>query len=460
MSASTVHIVGSGLVGPLMAIYLAKKGFRVHLFERRPDMRKTTIAAGRSINLAITGRGWKALEEVGLKPQVSTISIPMKGRMVHHLNGETELQPYSQKENEVIYAASRGMLNMMLLDAAEAHPNVTIEFNQRCIHYDLDNHCLTMETEHTGHTRTVQAEVVLGADGAWSAIRRAMLDRVENFNYAQSFLEYGYKELYIPPTESGDYRMEPHALHIWPHKHYMMIALPNTEGSFTVTLFYPYEGRESFANLTTPETVSTFFNAQFPDAVPLMPTLLEDFFHNPTGALVTIKCYPWHADGRALLIGDAAHAIVPFFAQGMNSGFEDCSVLNSLITSESPDWASVFKQFTQARKPNADAIADMAVENFVEMRDSVTDPHFLLKKQVGFELEKRWPERFIPRYSMVVFRPDISYAQAKHWGAIQDEILETLCQGISAPDQVDWTLAESLLARLNDVPEAQSAMSV
>lgn len=444
----TVHIAGAGLVGPLMAIYLAKKGFNVELFERRGDMRKTGAAEGRSINLAITARGWRALEEVGLKDEISAISIPMKGRMIHDAEGKTSLQPYGQKEGEVIYAASRGLLNIMLMDAAEALGNVNIHFGRRCAAYDINSGALTLADEVTGATETIDTEVVIGADGAGSAVRKAMEENLSGFTQSQSALDYGYKELVIPPTDDDGFHIEPHALHIWPRKQYMMIALPNTEGSFTVTLFYPYKGEESFEMLKTPKEVHDFFTREFPDAVPVMPTLAEDFFTNPTGALVTVKCAPWHVGGRAVLIGDAAHAIVPFFAQGMNSGFEDCAELNRLITSDNPDWEKVFADFGKARKPNADAIADMAVENFTEMRDSVTDPMFLLKKKVGFELEKRWPERFIPRYSMVIFHPDIPYAEAQRRGALQDKILNKLCANISSPEELDWEEAEKLVKQI------------
>jgi kynurenine 3-monooxygenase len=443
-----VHIVGAGLVGPLMAVYLARKGFNVTLHERRPDMRKTKISAGRSINLALTARGIKSLDEVGLRDTVMKIAIPMKGRIVHDIQGNCDLQPYGQKEHEVIYAASRGLLNQMLLDAAEAHKNVRIFFDRRCADYDIDKGLLTFIDETSGREDKVEASVVVGADGSGSAIRKAMQGKVGNFAYSQSFLEYGYKELTIPPKEGGGFRIEPNALHIWPRHSYMMIALPNTEGSFTVTLFYPNKGKDSFEQLETHEAVKEFFFREFPDAAPHMPELEQDFFANPTGALVTVKCSPWNADGKAVLIGDAAHAIVPFFAQGMNSGFEDCAALNSLITSSSPDWKDVFDRFGQLRKPNADAIADMAVENFFEMRDSVTNPQFLLRKKVGFALEKRWPGKFIPRYSMVIFHPEIPYAEAQRRGALQDRILDRLCANISTPDQVDWTEAETLLRQM------------
>ena len=446
--SSKIHIVGGGLVGPLAALFLAKKGFQVELYERRPDMRRVNIPAGRSINLAVTARGLKALDEIGLREKVMEIAIPMRGRMIHDRSGKTSLQPYGQKDDEVIYAASRGLLNKMLLQETGANDNINITFNCRCTHYDIDSKTLSFVDEVTQEQKKIKAEVVLGADGAWSAVRKAMFEKVQNFNYSQNFLEYGYKELEIPPAEDGGFRMEKNALHIWPRNNYMMIALPNTDGSFTLTLFYPFEGRESFASLKTPQDVMDFFKRDFPDAVPMMPTLVEDFFNNPTGALATIKCNPWHVGGQAALLGDAAHAIVPFFAQGMNSGFEDCSTLNSLVTSANPDWASVFKKFNELRKPNTDAIADMAVENFVEMRDKVTDPHFILKKEVGFALEKRWPKAFVPRYSMVIFRPEIPYSEARRLSEIQDKILEALCEGISTANDIDWGRAETLIRQI------------
>lgn len=439
MTAQKIHIVGGGLVGPLMAVYLAQKGFTVEMFERRPDIRQANISAGRSINLAVTARGLKALEEVGLKSAVLKIAIPMKGRMIHDQEGKTSFLSYGQKEDEVIYAASRGLLNKALLNAADAYKNVNMHFNQPCTAYDPPSSSLTFAD------KKIKADIVIGTDGAGSVLRRALQGSNKNFNYSQDSLEYGYKELVIPPSGGGGFRMEKNALHIWPRKSHMMIALPNTDGSFTMTLFYPLEGKDSFANLKTEKDVISFFEKDFPDAVPLMPTLAGDFFTNPTGALTTIKCFPWHEGGKAVLMGDAAHAIVPFFAQGMNSGFEDCATLNSLINSADPDWESVFKEFGRLRKPNTDAIADMAVENFIEMRDSVTNPKFALKKQVGFALEKRWPDKFIPRYSMVIFHPEISYAEAQRRGDIQDKMLDELCADINSADQLDWAKAEKHL---------------
>ncbi len=445
-----VHIAGGGLVGPLAAIFLARRGIKVTVFERRADLRKGGVPAGRSINLALTARGLQALERAGLKDKVMEITLPMKGRMVHDTDGKTQLQPYGQKDTEVIYAASRGLLNAMLLDAAEAEENITLLFDQRCTGCDLQDGTLYFTDENSGAQSTVSADAVLAADGAWSAVRRTMLESVPNFNYAQNFQDYGYKELEIPAGPNGTFLLEQNALHIWPRKSYMLIALPNTDGSFTCTLFYPYKGENSFESLTTPEDVTAFFRRDFPDAADLMPDLTEEFFDNPTGALVTVKCSPWH-HGKTCLIGDAAHAIVPFFAQGMNSGFEDCLILDDLLAARgtAPDWPTLFAEFKTRRKPNTDAIADMAVENFIEMRDLVTDPHFLLKKEIGFALEKRWPDRFVPRYTMVIFRPDIPYDEARRRSIAQDGVLEELCRGIKSADDIDWEKADALLRDLD-----------
>lgn len=447
MSTQTVHVVGGGLVGSLTAIYLARAGFPVELHERRPDLRSAHAPAGRSINLVVTARGLRALEEVGLKERVLKIALPMKGRMLHDEEGGTSFVPYGQKEGEVINAVSRGLLNRLLLEAAGEYKNLDIHFERRCAGYDLKTSVLHFVDEKTGQDEHIAASVVIGADGAFSAVRRSMLENVMNFDYSQAFLEHGYKELVIPPADGGGFRIDPGALHIWPRKSFMMIALPNTDGSFTCTLFLPLEGGQSFARLQTPGDLQDFFLHVFPDALELMPTLAEDFFANPVGSMVTLRCHPWHAGGRATLIGDAAHAIVPFFGQGMNCGFEDCAALGALIgRNKNPDWETVFAALESARKPNAEAVADMALENFIEMRDSTASPEFQLRKQVGFELERRFPRRFIPRYSMVVFHPEISYAEAQRRGRIQDRILDALCAGLAAPERTDWRKAERLMA--------------
>ncbi len=439
-----VHVIGGGLVGALTSIFLAKRGFEVSLFERRGDMRKLAVEAGRSINLAVTARGLKALDEVGLKRDVLDLAITMKGRMVHDMAGNTTFVSYGQKENEVIYSVSRGELNKLLLTKAGEYSNVHLRFDQRCVEHDLESNQISFTDEVSKQTHNVQAKVALATDGAWSVARQAMLANVKNFNYAQNFESYGYKELVIPAAAGGAFQLEKEALHIWPRQSFMLIALPNLDGSFTCTLFLAYEGAVSFAALKTATDVNAFFAREFAGALALMPTLAEDFFRNPTGALTTIRCAPWHVDDKLLLLGDAAHAIVPFFGQGMNCGFEDCSTLGVLLDAES-DWRSLFQKLEAERKPNADAIGTLALENFVEMRDTVADAKFQLKKRIGFELEKRYPDRFIPRYSMVVFHAEIPYADAYQRGIEQEVILDALAAGIADISKIDWSHAERLM---------------
>jgi len=446
MTKETIHLVGGGLVGTLTAIFLAQRDYNVVLYERRGDMRKENVDYGRSINLVVTPRGLVALDRVGLKDSVLELAIPLQGRMLHDQKGAETYVPYGHKEGEVINAVSRSLLNMRLLDAAEALDNITMHFNMPCTGYDVANKMI-----HFGDKK-VQADVTIATDGAFSAVRRALFDQVMNFNYAQSFLEHGYKELVIPPHEDGSHRLQKDALHIWPRGDYMLIGIPNIDGSFTGTLFFPYEGDPSFASLQTPDQVRAFFGNIFPDAVPVMPDLVDDFMNNPTGALATIKCYPWHVGGQVMLLGDASHAIVPFYGQGMNSGFEDCTalgdVLDSMPESDATDWESVFEKLGAARKPNTDAIADMAVDNFVEMRDTTADPKFQLKKEVGFKLEDKFGDRFIPHYSMVMFHPEIPFAEAKRLGAVQDKMLDELCANINSPDELDWEQAERLVKQI------------
>lgn len=443
MDKQVIHVLGGGLVGTLTAVFLAKRGFKVNLYERRGDMRRMRVDAGRSINLVVTARGLVALERVGLKEAILDLAIPLEGRMLHDQKGAQTYVPYGHKEGEVINAVSRGLLNMRLLDAAEECANIDIHFDSHCTGYDIARKTISFKDG-----REVKADVCIGADGAFSALRRAMFDNVMNFNYAQSFLEHGYKELVIPPTDNGEHRIKNGVFHIWPRGDYMLIGIPNLDGSFTCTLFFPYHGNPSFDSLKTREDVLAFFNEVFPDAVPLMPTLADDFLGNPTGALATVKCTPWHIGGQACLIGDAAHAIVPFYGQGMNTGFEDCTALGDILDSGETDWEVIFGRLEKARKANTDAIADMAVENFIEMRDTTADPKFQLKKQVGFALENRFGGQFIPRYSMVMFHPEIPFAEAKRLGALQESILDELCANINTPEDLDWDQAGRLLKRI------------
>ncbi len=456
---SKVIVIGAGLAGSLLAINLAKRGMSVDVYESRGDMRLEGVAAGRSINLALSDRGIAALREVGMDEYMLAEAVPMTGRMIHSISGETKLLPYSGREGEYINSVSRGGLNIALINEAERYPNVKFHFNERCV--DLD--CKTGEARFsTG--KSVTGDTVIATDGAGSAVRQAMMNGgVERFDYSQSWLEAGYKELHIPPADGGGFLLEKNALHIWPRHQFMMIALPNFDGSFTCTLFLAHksspssegavdgasaDGRvlsseASFDALVDEAAVTDFFNREFPDAVPLMPTLIDDFFANPTGNLGTIKCFPWNAGGRALLLGDSAHAVVPFYGQGMNCSFEDVRVLNSLLpepgaraTGSKFDWERVFVEYGQLRKINTDAIADMAEENFYEMRDAVADPVFVRKRELETKLEQTYPDYF-SKYSMVTFREDLPYSVAKEKGNVQDKLLMDICSRVSSVAELD-----------------------
>ena len=437
-------LIGSGLTGPLLAISLVERGFEVELYERRPDMRRVPISAGRSINLALSTRGIHALREAGVFEQIRKIIIPMRGRMMHAVSGELTFMPYGKDETEVINAVSRAELNIALMNAAEAH-GVSIHFNHRCTGFDLRSGAVYVRNHDTGPRATIETNVAIATDGAVSAIRTAML-KVPRFNFSQQYLDYGYKELTIPAGPGGQHIFETHALHIWPRGTFMLIALPNIDGAFGCILFLPFDGDVSFTSLDTESKVQTFFATQFPDALAVMPDLKANFFANPTGAMVTVKCSPWHVDGKALLLGDAAHAIVPFFGQGMNCAFEDCTYFLELLDRLGPDWPRLFSEFENARKTDTDAIADLAIENFVEMRDRVADPRFLFRKKIELELEKKYPGTFVPKYAMVTFhRTPYSVAAAR--GAIQDRILGELCDSVQRIEDVDWQKADKLVHR-------------
>lgn len=399
-------IIGAGLVGALWAVFLARRGYAVKVFERRTDMRAAGYQGGRSINLAMSVRGWKALEQAGIREKIEQVAIPMPGRMMHAVTGELTFQPYG-KAGEAIYSVSRGGLNLELLRIAAEFPNVEFYFEHRCVEVDLQQPRITMEDLRNGEMKTLDAPLLFAADGAFSAVRYA-LQRTDRFDYAQEYLEHGYKELSIPPAAApGEspyfpYRMDPGALHIWPRGNFMVIALPNADGSFTCTLFLPFEGAVSFEQLQSDADILHFFQTYFPDTVALMPTLVADFRQNPTASLVTVKCKPWQWQNRILLIGDAAHAIVPFYGQGMNAGFEDCTMLDALYEDYAGDWSQIISAFAKQRQPDGDAIAELAQRNFIEMRDLVADPRFLLRKKIAAQLHARHPD-FLPVYSMVTF---------------------------------------------------------
>lgn len=451
-----------------MACYLARAGWRVSVYERRPDPRAAGYIGGRSINLALSARGLAGLRGVGLDEVVlAKDAIRMPGRMIHGVRSDERgvmsdegtvtasgsgthhssfithhspppiFQPYSKDPSDAINSVSRGGLNLTLLGAADAHENVSLHFGHACVDIDLEAPAAIFQTEEGPELR-IEADLVIGADGAFSAVR-ARLQKTDRFDYSQSYLEHGYKELHIPPAAGGGFAMDPNALHIWPRGGSMMIALPNRDGSFTCTLFWPFEGPHSFANLTTPEEVLAFFREQYPDAVPLMPTLVDDYFRNPTSSLVTVRCWPWQHGGKLVLLGDAAHAIVPFYGQGMNAAFEDCLVLAECLNREvgrmrpatqasrpQPDQQQrALEQFEQIRKPDADAIADMAIDNFIEMRDKVGDPAFLYKKRVEQAVHSLFEGRVTPQYNLVSFST-VPYTQARRRGRELDAVLERI----------------------------------
>jgi kynurenine 3-monooxygenase len=393
----TLTIVGSGLAGALLACYLGRAGRRVAMYEKRPDPRLGEAERGRSINLALSTRGLHALGEVGLADEVLRQAVVMRGRMIHHLDGSLTFQPYGKDDSEVLHSVSRGGLNRLLVEAAAKYPGVEMQFDHRCVAVDLDRGELEFQSG-----RRVNAEVIVGADGAYSAVRQAM-QRRERFDYSQEYLGHGYKELEIAPGPAGGFRLEKHALHIWPRGGFMLIALPNGDGSFTCTLFAAYEGPNSFASLAEERDVLTFFERQFPDAVPLLPDLAAQFRHNPVGTLVTIRCSPWHVGGRAVLIGDAAHAVVPFLGQGMNAAFEDCSVLMACLKESRGAAEAAFAKYDSARKPALDTLARLCVDNYLEMRDRVGSRWFVVKKKLAIILHRLFPRWYIPLYSMVEF---------------------------------------------------------
>ena len=425
-----IVIVGAGLCGTLLAVRMAQRGFEVSVHEKRGDMRLEDVDAGRSINLALSARGLKALERVGLKDEILKLCIPMRGRMIHPQNGESFFSPYSGRQEDYINSVSRGGLNMLLMDLAEKSDNIKITFDSKCIGVDLEKGVASFQDKTMGNEYQVEkGEVIIGADGAGSLVRKSMMGRTTEllFNYSQDFLRHGYKELSILPAEDGGWQLEKNALHIWPRGSFMIIALPNLDGSFTVTMFHPFEGEFGFNNLNTKEKVEAFFQKYFSELIPYMPHYVEEFFENPVGTLGTIKCYPWQAFGKSLIIGDASHAIVPFYGQGMNASFEDVRVLDDIMEEVGDDWESVFKMFQEERVENANAIADLAIDNFHEMQDKVDDEDFMKKRKIEMQLEQQF-EDYYSKYSLVTFRPDLSYAEAMRLGRAQDKMLLEICR--------------------------------
>lgn len=444
MTDEKIVIAGAGLVGSLMAIYLARRGYRVDVFEKRPDMRRETVGAGRSINLALANRGMAGLEGAGVMDRVRPLLIPMEGRMLHGEDEGLDFQAYGKRPDEVIHSVSRSELNKRLMDAAEETGRVRFRFRQSLEGVDFESRRIHLHDGEADESHTLACDRLIATDGAGSPTRQAMQSHL-GMDVSEELLAHGYKELTIPADGTGKWQMERGALHIWPRGGYMLIALPNLDGSFTVTLFLPYQGDPSFESLADePDRIRAFFEERFPDALRLMPTLVDDFRQNPLGKLGTVRCPQWRVDDFALLLGDAAHAIVPFHGQGMNCGFEDCLELDRCLGEAGGDWGHAFELAEARRRPNAEAIADMALENYVEMRDSVRDPVFKLKKELGWQLEDRHPERFIPRYSMVMFH-HLPYAEAQSRGRIQADILDELLKDADTVDDVDFNHAATLI---------------
>lgn len=415
-----IAIAGGGLVGSLLSIYLAKRGHRVSVFERRPDMRKQKTDGGRSINLALSNRGIRALDEVGLSSAIKQAAIPMHGRMMHDRAGKLTFQPYG-KEGQFINSISRSNLNMVLMDKAESM-GVEFHFSQRIAAVDFEKTKLIFQSNPE---REEEFDAIVGADGAFSAVRGSM-QVTDRFDYSQDYIAHGYKELHIPASASGGFQLEKNALHIWPRESFMLIALPNPDASFTCTLFFPFDGPLSFGSLQTEKEIEDFLKSTFPDAFNRMSDPVALFKSSPASSLVTVKCFPW-TKNKTVLIGDAAHAIVPFYGQGMIAGFEDCRIFNELLD-QANDWPTVFRKFQETRKPDTDAIAQLALDNFIEMRDLVADAGFLLRKKIEARLHQLYPDRWIPLYTMVTFRDDIRYSDALAIGRRQKKIMDDVMQ--------------------------------
>jgi kynurenine 3-monooxygenase len=436
-------LIGSGLAGGLLAAYLGRRGHEVDLYERRIDPREGNIVGGRSINLAISTRGIHALEQIGIADEALRHAIPMRGRMIHDKSGQLHFSPYDVDPNKCINSIGRAALNTTVIEAAQGYPNVSVHFNHKCIDVDLDSATANLETSFAAagspqdesvrmadvspansenQIISAHGDAVIGVDGAFSAVRQSMQMQISGFEYEESYLAHGYKELTIPPGSEGSWQMEKHALHIWPRKSFMMIALPNPDGSFTCTLFWEFQGQRSFATTKTDADVRRFFGEEFPDAVPLMPTLLEDFRQNPTGSLVTIRCAPWYYRDKVCLVGDAAHAVVPFYGQGMNAAFEDCAILDECLDQFAGNRERAFAEYFSRRKENADALADLALGNFIEMRDKTASKAFRAKKKLDHFLEAALPGIYLPLYSMVTFTR-IPYAKAARRARLQERIV-------------------------------------
>ena len=421
-----VVIIGAGLVGSLWAVYLSKAGYKVTIYERRSDIRKAEISAGKSINLALSVRGWKALDAVGVGDEIREIAIPMYGRMMHDLEGNLTYQQYG-KEDQAIFSVSRGKINAKMMDIAEKHGNATIHYNVECRNVNLNEGIAFLKNNVTGEEFQVKADLIFAADGAFSAIRYNSMQKLDRFQYSQNYIADGYREILLPANPDGSYKMDKNSLHIWPRGRFMMIALANEDGSFTCTLFMPHENDQfSFDKLKTKEDVNHFFQTVFPDFCEMMPNIADEWESHPLSNLAIIRCYPW-TKGKVALMGDAAHATVPFYGQGMNAGFEDCTVLSELMKKHDENWQAVFEEYSLTRKPDGDALQDLSLENYYVMRDYVADPAFLLRKKIEAKFSDLYPSKWLPLYSQVTFS-NIRYSVAYKQGQVQNEIMDKIME--------------------------------
>ncbi len=443
-------IVGAGLVGSLWAVYLSKAGYKVTIYERRDDIRKAEISAGKSINLSLSDRGWKALDLVGVGDNIREIAIPMTGRQMHNDDGSDVYQAYG-KEGQAIYSVSRGGVNARLMDIAEKKGGATINYNHRCIGADLENGTVRLVNDKTGEELEDTADVVFAADGAFSAVRYNSFQIKGRFNFSQNYIADGYKELLLPANADGSYKLEKDKLHIWPRGRFMLIALANEDGSFTCSLFMPFDGENSFSALTTDEKVDTFFKITFTDFYHMMPNLIENWHMHPLSSLAIVRCYPWTI-GKVALLGDSAHATVPFYGQGMNSGFEDCSVMWQLMLKHNEDWSKVFAEYQEQRKPDGDAVQDLSLHNYHVMRDYVSDPKFLLQKKIEKYFNEKYPDKWIPLYSQVTFS-EIRYSDAWKTGMRQENIMKRLMEFPDIENQWETKAVENRWLALVDEKE-------
>ena len=441
----TAIIVGAGLVGSLWAVYLSKAGYKVTIYERRPDIRKAEISAGKSINLAMSFRGWKALENVNVDEDIRQMSIAMSGRMMHDLDGKQNYQAYG-KEGQAIYSVSRGGLNAKMMDIAEERGGAKIFYNHRCVDVELEKGIVYLENTETKQMVEAKADVVFSADGAFSAVRYNAFQKLDRFNYSQNYIEDGYRELLLPANADGTYKLDKNALHIWPRGRFMLIALANEDGSFTCTLFMPFDGEISFNALKTDVAIQQFFKNTFPDFYEMCPNLLESWHSNPLSSLALVRCFPW-THGKVALMGDAAHATVPFYGQGMNAGFEDCTVMYDLMKKHNENWPLVFEEFQKLRKPDGDAVQDLSVHNYFVMRDFVADPTFILQKKIEKRFSDLHPEKWMPLYTQVSFT-NIRYSEALAAGNRQDAIMKKVMNRADINEVWDSKEVEDAILKL------------